>query len=267
MGEQAKSDLCEKLASPAGASPARTLADANKSARIFRAVITHGVQMSSTSYIPAGILPFQAWVIVFSEWATANPDTYGFDDTQTGILEGKVETLNTRIAISTDAATRTPVTVANTQAAMVDARDYARTLVNLAQASGALTEPVALAAGITWRKTTKTPITAPTETPSLDVESITPLAVTLRVRVLGAELSALPVNVVGYQVRCEIDPPTPPISPDSLHLVAVGTRRFWTTTFEAGDVGKQVFFSVRYVTAKQLYGPWSNIVATTVVSG
>lgn len=222
----------------------------------------------NTYYMPAGLLPFETWVINFGTVGAAG----SVPITVVTVLEwtnfnALVSEYSAALAISTAPATRTPVTVATTQDWYNQVREACRELVARIQAWTGLSESIATDLGITFRKTTKTPIAPPTAVPSLDVNRVLPLAVELRVRELGAELSALPPFCVGYQVRYALDLPMPPMSPDNLELIGTGTRRFFTKEFDAGDVGKQAYFAVRYVTAKQLFGPWSNIVATTVVSG
>lgn len=223
--------------------------------------------MANSYYLPAGQNAFYTWSLNFLSKITATPTAYGLvagDATAYGTVHTAFETAK---GISDTPSTRTPVTIADTQTTMAACRAKAQELVQKAQASGLIGSVEAAELDITFRKTTKTPIATPTAVPDLSVQSNDPLAVKLRVRELGAELSALPPNCVGYQVRRAINLTSPPMSPDQLTLIGTGTRRFFDDTFEAGDVGKQVYYAVRYVTAKQLFGPWSNIVATTIVSG
>lgn len=222
--------------------------------------------MSSTSYMPAGLGPFQIWSDNFYTMIESAPTSYGLvagDATAYDVLRGE---FNDALIVSTTPSTRTPVTVATTQTKFAAVRLKAQQLVDKAQASGLITEVKAAELGITFRKTTKTPIIAPTETPSLDIESSTSLAITLRTKVLGAVNNAIPAGCIGYQVWCILDPTAPPSTPDNMILLGTATRRFYTQSFDGSAVGKQCYYAVRYITSRQLVGPWSNIVGSTVVS-
>lgn len=223
--------------------------------------------MSSAYYLPASLGAFQTWLSNFYTNANASPTTYGLTAGQMTTLNGLKTTFDTNYAISTDPGQRTPVAVANTQMAFEAVRANVQFLVGVAQASGLIDAGAAALLGITYRDTSKTPIAAPTAVPELAVEQITPLATVMRIKELGSLGNALPLDCVGYEVAMSIAPVTPPMDPAALTIIGQGTRRFFTQSYDGADVGKAAYFAVRYVTAKNLKGPWSNIITTTIVGG
>lgn len=221
--------------------------------------------MSSPYYLPAAQGPFVTWGTNFGSLITATPTAYGLVAGDATAFNTAFGDFTTAYAISTTPATRTPVTVADTQTEFNNARAVAQSLVQKAQASGLIDATKAADLGITFRDTTKTPIAPPTATPELAMQQISPQAAKLRIKELGALNNRIPVGSVGYQVAVKIDPPTPPTSPSELTLIGVGTRRFYDLSFAPGDIGKTVYIAIRYVNAKQQVGPWSNMLTSTVV--
>lgn len=222
--------------------------------------------MASTSYMPAALGPFLVWLDNFYNIVSDGPTGYGLTAGQMTTLNTLRGTFSTALTTSTTPSTRTPVTVAATNEAFIAVRANCQALVEQSQASLLPTEEMLVSAGMTVRKTTKSPIVAPTATPSLDIQSSTSLAITLRSKELGALNNAIPTGCVGYQVWCILDPAAPPSTPDNFVLLGQGTRRFYTQNFDGSAVGKQCYYAIRYITARQLVGPWSNIVGSTVVS-
>lgn len=223
--------------------------------------------MSQPYFLPLSLTGFSVWSANFSAEITGTPTIYGLvagDATAYATLNS---TFQAALMDSTTPATRSPVSVAATQTAFAAARAKAQDLVQKSQASGLLTPTLAAQIAVTFRDTTKTPIAAPTAIPVLAVEEVTPLATKMRIKELGSLSNALPAGCVGYEVGISVAPVTPPLDPSALTLVGSGTRRFYTHSFDGGDVGKAAYFAIRYVTARQLKGPWSNIITTTVVGG
>lgn len=219
-----------------------------------------------SSYMPVAYNAFESWGTNFVNLVTSAPTSYGLvAGDVTGLLDSWTE-FQANLLASTTPATRTPVTVAATKENYNEIRLTLQQLVKQIQAWTGLTEEKATELGITFRKTTKTPIPTPTETPSLDIERSTSLAITLRSKVLGATNNALPLGSIGYEVYCLLNPTSPPSTPDNFVLLGTATRRFYTQNFDGSAVGKQCYYAVRYVNARQERGPWSNIVGSTVVS-
>lgn len=222
--------------------------------------------MASPYYLPAGLLPFQDWNNNFDTLISTNPTRYGLTAPLAAGHASLTGNFNNALAVSTAPSTRTPVTVAATNIAFNAVRVSAQNLVQIAQASGLLTETIAAEIAVTFRDKIKTPIPPPTQIPTLAMESITPFQSVFRIKEAGADNNRIPAGCVGYQVAVAIAPVNPPTSPDELTLIGNGTKRFYTVPYSGLDGGKTTYTAVRYVNARQAVGPWSNIITSTIVN-
>lgn len=217
--------------------------------------------------MPAGLLPFKVWNDNFSNNVNIEVGNYGITAPIDVIVQAKTVAFNAALTISTNPIQRTPVTVADTQLAFDDLRTYVQGLVQIMQATGTITGPVAAQFGITFRDTTKTQIPPPIEIPELALQSSTPQAAKMRVKELGSLSNRIPFGAVGYQVAMSVAPVVPPTSPTQLSIIGNGTKRFYDLSFDPAAIGDTFYVSVRYINARQEPGPWSNIVTSTVLGG
>jgi hypothetical protein len=219
------------------------------------------------SYLPASQSGYAIWGANFDAIVTASPATYGVTAPQMVTWANAFTVFTGAKAISDNPSTRTPVTVQDTLTAFQLSRAATSFIVGVIQASNLPSDADLTSAGLTIRKTTKTPIAAPTATPDLSVERITPQSMIIRLKELGALGNALPAGAVGYEVAMKVNPTVPPASPSELEIVGTGSRRFYTLSFPPANIGSPVFVAMRYRNATNQLGPWSSIVSSTVVSG
>lgn len=223
--------------------------------------------MATPYYMPAKLSELRTWALNFASLIISAPATYGLTVPQATLINNAFADFDADYAASTTPGTRTPVTVAQTEVSAANFRAQVQQHLPLIQYAVGSNPATCATLGITFRKTTKTPIPEPTAVPDLAIERIEPLALVIRLKELGAVGNALPNDVTGYEVASKVGLTNPPNSPEDLEIIGTGSRRFYSLSFSSGDIGKQVSLAVRYMTAKGLRGPWSSILTTTVVSG
>lgn len=213
--------------------------------------------------MPAGLNAFSVWLNNFETVGAATPTAFGTvtgDWTALGVISG---TFYADLAISQNPATRTPVSVAATNTAFINARAAAQTLAMKIQGYPPLTNAQQASLGLTQTTNTRTPVPTPTDQPVAAVNRLLPLEIELRVKSLALDSARLPVGAIGYQVYRKIAE-TAPVSIDDCDYRGVTGRRFYNDNFDGADAGKSVFYLLRYVTRTGLTGPTSAMLATTI---
>lgn len=140
-----------------------------------------------------------------------------------------------------------------------------RAVANTVQANPAVTDTQKAALGVTVRKTTKTPVAVPSTTPSLQRADTSTRAI-LRLFIVDAstpDSRAKPPGVQGCEIREQIGG-TAPTDPEAMHFLAIETRMPYRADFEAADVGKTVYFALRWVNTRGESGPWSQVYSAVV---
>lgn len=135
-----------------------------------------------------------------------------------------------------------------------------RRLAQKVQGNPAVTDVQRAALGITVRKTTKTPVGVPTTVPVLS-RSDTSTRCILRLFFSDAttpDSKGKPPGVQSCEIREQIGG-TAPTDPNAMAFLAIETRSPYRADFEAGDVGKTVYFALRWLNTKGQPGPWSQI--------
>jgi hypothetical protein len=217
--------------------------------------------------MPARLVDLEVWGNNFQAQCAASPAGVGLTVPQAAEITLAYENFRDALLASTAPNSRTSVTIATTREMEGIFRAKVMEYVPLIQFAVGDVESTMNALGLTFRKTTKTPIAAPTAVPDLSIDRIEPLALVVRLKELGTLGNAMPDGSVGYEVASLVGLENPPNSPEDMPIVGTGSRRFYTLNFVTEDIGKQVSVAMRYVTAKGLRGPWSSILTTTVVSG
>lgn len=121
--------------------------------------------------------------------------------------------------------------------------------------------------GITVPKTTRTPAAVPTTAPSFQRVD-TSVGGILGLYIVDAttpDSRAKPPGVVSCEVRMQVGG-TPPASRDAMVTAGIVTRSPFRKSFELEDVGKTVYFALRWLNTRSEPGPWSPLL-TAVIPG
>lgn len=218
------------------------------------------------SYIPARDGDFDAWFLNFSTKLTASPTTYGLIAADATAVAAAYTAWHAAYVAAITPASRTSVTVAakdvqrTTQEGLV--RTYA---VQISLNSGVLAGSK-VAIGVNPRTSTPTPVPTPTSAPVLSLESSNFLTTDLRYRDAAAPATSRskPANVTQLQLfgatsAVVITDPT------VLPLLQVYTKVPVRLGWDAADRGKTAYIAGRWQTRTGLVGPYSDIIAITII--
>ena len=216
-------------------------------------------------YIPEPDIPFNIWVTTFYTWVNSHGTSHGLDASQITAFTTAWNGWNTNW---TDFQTKEAAFHTATQdkdSAREIVESMARALAAIIQKNPNTTNGDREAAGLTIPKTGRTPSPTPTTRPLL-VETDTSIRATLRLICADSETPtsrAKPAGVLGMQIREQIGG-TAPVDPETMQFLALATRIPFTVHFDAGDVGKTVYFALRWDGKNGQPGPWSQIYSAVI---
>jgi hypothetical protein len=142
-----------------------------------------------------------------------------------------------------------------------------RTIAGKVQADPAVTDAQKEALGITVRKTTRTPAPIPSTPPTLQKIDTSTRAI-LRLFIADSatpDSRAKPAGVQSCEIRQQVGG-TAPTDPETMAFLASETRPPYRADFDAEEVGKIVYFALRWVNTRGKPGPWSQIFSVVVPS-
>ena len=220
-----------------------------------------------TDYIPAPDDTFATFAARFTSTVTAAPANYGLTTQQSGNLTAAADDWTsafTGFRGAEDAFHGATVTKDETRTAY---ETLIRSGAQSIQRNPAVSDDMRTAAGLPIYKDTRTATSVPSTTPTLQkvdsssrailrlffVDSATP---TKRVK---------PDGVMYCEIREQIGGAAP-VNPDTMAFLASETRTPYRADFEPEEVGKTVYFALRWVNTRGEHGPWSEIF-TEVVPG
>jgi len=216
-------------------------------------------------YIPAKNANMIAWLANFSTLLTASPSTYGLASGDATAVAAINTSMTAAYALITSPSTKTAATVSafNTLKAadLPTIRLYAQQI----SLNPGVTSANKTAIGVNPRTSVPTPITAPTTSPVLTVQSTSTAGSIIRYRDATASPSvkAKPYGVTSIALYA-LASATPITDPTALTFQGNFTKAPLTLSLGSADAGKTVYFAARWVTRKGLTGPWSSIVSYVV---
>lgn len=220
----------------------------------------------STSYIPKKQSLWTVWAANFTAAIAANPALYGLVAADATAISAVNTTAQQAYITGTTVATRTKATVAAKDLAIAQATVLMRSYAQIIQANQGVTPEAKADAGLTIRDTTPSRIPAPATIPILGVVAGQSLSLTTRFHDQNTPLSrAKPAGVAGL-LYFAVTSATVINDPEVLPFHAIDTRNPVVLTFAPADAGKTAYIAARYYNAKGELGPWSAIVAATVMA-
>jgi hypothetical protein len=218
-------------------------------------------------YIPASDAGFDAWLINFDAIVAVDFADYGISAPQAAALTSATGDWTTAYAAATNPATRTPVTVADKDAARAAAESLARTLAQIIKSFDPPVDPGVLTSlGLTVDSFPPTPVPEPTTFPVLDILQATPQQHKLQYRdSLTPETKAKPYGVISMELWVAIGTAPAP-DPSTAVFIATQTKSPFFVTHDPADAGKVATYVARWLTRTGKLGPWSSGVSMTIVS-
>lgn len=216
----------------------------------------------ATTYIPTTDAGFSAWLLNFATLIAADPTDYGLVAGDATAISAQNTAFQASYALAIDPSTRTAPTIAAKDAAKASALAVVRPYAMTINANAAVTNEQRGDLGLTIRKTTPTPIPAPTAIVGLALVLLTPL--TARIRTFNVETptsKAKPYGAAMIEIFVAIGT-TPAIDPAQASFVNAFSKSPLTLSFTSEQVGKVATVYARYATkgsyaGPSLKGPWS----------
>lgn len=220
-------------------------------------------------YIPPADPDFDTWVVNFSTLLTADPTAYGLSAADAAAVAGPVTTWQAAWPLSQDPATRTPVTVADKDAARAAAEAVIRPFAVRVSRNQSVSNANKTALGVTVPATVPTPIPQPVDQPELALQSAVPLLMTIAAKPVGSVGKAKPFGAIGMEVAAAMGV-AHTVDPNSATYVKTVTKSPFRMSFASADQGKHLTIFTRYVTrsgpgGESQVGPWSSPLQTFVL--
>lgn len=216
------------------------------------------------SYIPLRDSDLGQWAANFSTLISSSPASYGLTAGDASAIATYVNAFNAALTVVNNPGTKTAASVATKdgcKAAMLDIiRPYAMQVRNNRGVSNA--EKTAL--GLRVVDQTKSPVPAPSSSPSVDVAAATRGEHLLRIRDAASPAGrGKPAGVTGLQLYIAIAAMAVD-DPGAATFKAFVTKQPYVVQFDHADSGKIATYHARWQNGKGETGPWSNPVSFIV---
>lgn len=218
----------------------------------------------STSYIPSTDSGFATWAANFASVLATGYAAYGLAASDATAISAANATFQTAYTIATTDVSRTSVTIAAKDLARNQCKDLMRLYSDIIQANQGITQDQKTALGLTIRKTTQTPVPAPTTSPILTIIGATPGQLTARYADQNTPSARKKPSGVTQILFFAATSATVVTDPTTLPLKAIETKNPVPLNFDSSDNGKTAYVAARWMTRRGLFGPWSAIVHFTV---
>ena len=217
-------------------------------------------------YMPQAQAEFHDWLANFSTLVSKNPWAYGLLPSDAEYIASQTAYWKKAYQPVTSPATKTAQTVAAKDTARVIVSSIVRVFAqNIANCPGVSVDNK-IALGLNPRTSPPAPITAPSTSPALALQHVTPLSAVLRYRdsVNGVSGKAKPYGVTQCQIFGQTSD-TPVADRTTMPLFATVTKSPFLLNFSGAQGGKQFYCAARWMTRTGLVGPWSQVMNFTVV--
>jgi hypothetical protein len=218
--------------------------------------------MQYPSYVPQPDALFATWLDNFSVKLTADPVAYGLVAGDALAVDGVNDVFQLAYALAIAPATRTSATIADKDAARVNAESVVRPYAVRVIQNPNVTNLARVELGVTVPTPVSTPVPAPTTAPSLILINATPLLHNLAYRDSTDPLvRAKPFGVLSLALYAQLGV-TAGIDPDAATFVASYNKTPFQVNWTAENRGKHATFWGRWCTrsgpaGKPQMGPWS----------
>ena len=206
------------------------------------------------------------WMQAFSAGITANPALYLLTGPDALTIAGAVALFAAALAISSNPATRTEVTVAEKDDARTAAEAVCRQFAILIKYNAGISDPDKIAIGVRPVNTSREPVNCPQTSPLLNIIAATPGVQTLRYadsttpdsakKPFGASELQLFLAVADAAIT----------DPEAARFYGKFTKNPIGVDFDASDNGKQATFFARWASRRGQTGPWSAPISMAIAA-
>jgi hypothetical protein len=139
-----------------------------------------------------------------------------------------------------------------------------RTLLNKITLNNGITPPLLQAVGISAVNAIPTPASAPTSYPEFHVDLDSRLHHVVHYHDAGNTTSRKkPAGVHAVEIWCKVGDPAP-IGPSEMSFMGSDTATPWEKSFADSELGKPVYYALRWVSTRGEVGPWSVTIKSIV---
>lgn len=224
----------------------------------------------ATNYIPSTDSGFSDWLLNFATLIAAGPTAYGLVAGDATAISAQNTSYQAAYALAVDPSTRTPSTVAAKDAAKSLALSVVRPYALQINANAGVTDEQRADLGLTIRKTTPTPVPAPSTAPGITFRAAIPLATTLGYYDTATPTTkAKPYGTIGMELWVAVGT-VAAVDPAQGSFRALVTKSPFVVSFEPAQQGKIATVFGRWVTrggtgGQGQVGPWSAALTFTVI--
>ena len=208
-------------------------------------------------YIPEKDAEAVGWMRTFAARIAEAPWVYQLSPPDASGISAAVDAFAEAMAVSSNPATRTKVTVARKDEARNAAKQLVRRYAGLIKANGGISDPDKLAVGVPPVNPGRRRTNAPATSPTVDVVAATPGRHTLRFAdSMAPNTRAKPFGAAQLQVFAHVGD-EPVQDPERASFRAAVTSTPFMIGYTAKDGGKYATYFARWVSRRGETGPWS----------
>lgn len=216
-------------------------------------------------YIPARDANYVNWLINFATLIAAAPASYGLTAGDATTISAANTAMSAAYALVVSPSTKTAATVQAKNTEKVISLQTVRPYAQVISKNAGVSSSAKIALGVNPNTSVPVPITVPTTSPTLSAQSTSTAGTILRFRdsTSSPSVKAKPYGVTQIQIFAAMSA-TPITDPTAIPFVEVATKSPLTLALGAGDAGKTVYFTARWMTRKGLVGPYASIISYVV---
>jgi hypothetical protein len=207
----------------------------------------------------------QAQATQFSTYLTANAVALGLVAGDATTLAGFVTTFTTKLAIASNDATRTKVTIAEKDTAKAVLVADLRSLGRRIQANPSVTAAQKTALGLPVHDAVPSPVPVPVTRPVVSVMGVAQWDVAVRAVDETTPMSrSKPAGAVGLQYFSWVNVAPAPEDLELWRFEGIATKSEFVISYNLADAGKPITIVARWFTRKGEVGPTSERVSTAL---
>jgi hypothetical protein len=213
-------------------------------------------------YIPKKDAELVMWSANFSTQVSNNASIWGVPYEEATELQNAAA-LYATLQAQADSPARTPIIIAEKNAAREALVAKIRAMVNFRLQNPIITDAERIAMGLHVRDTKPTTIKPPHTRPELDIDVVDFRRLAINFRDMGSKSKARPYGVNGALVKFAVLD-TPPADHNALTRTVLATRTPHILEFTEEERGKTVYIVICWQNEKGELGPWSEIESAIV---